>query len=265
MVTLMPSGATSLCRTSEKPSTPNFAVWYAARPGVPPTRPPTEENCRKCPERCRRNTGSAAWVTRTTPKRLVSSCARNDSSVVCSTGALSACPALLTTTSSRPNVSSAAWTAASTAAPSVTSRATVHTRLPKRSARPASCRGSRAVATTVSPASRTAVLMARPKPRLLPVTSQVLVMVSSSRGDSGSRDGRGDGGELGVEVGSLDAGLGGVRHQEGQHGGDHRQAGQGPEGGGEAGLRGQPVGTGRRGDDAADHRGAQRPADGPDV
>jgi hypothetical protein len=27
MVTLMPSGATSLASTSEKPATPNFAVW----------------------------------------------------------------------------------------------------------------------------------------------------------------------------------------------------------------------------------------------
>jgi hypothetical protein len=52
MVTLMPSGFTSLLSTSEKPSTANFAVWYAPSPGEPPTRPPMEENWMKWPERC---------------------------------------------------------------------------------------------------------------------------------------------------------------------------------------------------------------------
>jgi hypothetical protein len=28
-----------------------LAAWYAAIPAVPPTRPPIEENCRKCPAR----------------------------------------------------------------------------------------------------------------------------------------------------------------------------------------------------------------------
>src|SRR6266536_896269 len=51
MVTLMPSGFTAVRSTSEKPSIPNFAVWQAPMPGVPPTRPPMEENWMKWPER----------------------------------------------------------------------------------------------------------------------------------------------------------------------------------------------------------------------
>ena len=44
MMSFTPNGLTSLANTSEKPSTANFAAWYAPIPGVPPTRPPTEEN-----------------------------------------------------------------------------------------------------------------------------------------------------------------------------------------------------------------------------
>jgi hypothetical protein len=54
-------------------------------PAVPPTRPPIEENCRKCPERRARKTVSAARVTLTTPNRFVSICARNSSGGVSST------------------------------------------------------------------------------------------------------------------------------------------------------------------------------------
>jgi hypothetical protein len=46
IVTLTPKGLSSEPSTSEKPSTPNFAAWYGAMPGVPPTRPPIDENCR---------------------------------------------------------------------------------------------------------------------------------------------------------------------------------------------------------------------------
>jgi len=47
IVTLMPSGPTSFARTSENPSTPNFAAAYAPRP-TGPSRPPTDENWRIC-------------------------------------------------------------------------------------------------------------------------------------------------------------------------------------------------------------------------
>ena len=88
IVTFTPNGATSLLSTCENPSTAYFAVWYAPMPGVPPARPPIDENCRKCPLRCRRNTGRAAFVTLTRPNRFVSSWARKSASVVCSIAAL---------------------------------------------------------------------------------------------------------------------------------------------------------------------------------
>ena len=109
--------------------------------------------------------------------------------------------------------------------------------------------------------------MARPKPRLLPVTSQVLVMAMSSRGTQEAGTGAAMEAELGVEVGSLDPGAGGVGHQEGEHGGDHREAGQRPEGGKvNPDSAGSPSAPDDAVDDAADHRGARAlAADGPDV
>src|ERR1700733_9347439 len=58
IVTLMPSGPTSLASTSEKPSTPHLAAAYAPRP-IGPTRPPTDENWRIRPAPWRRITGMA--------------------------------------------------------------------------------------------------------------------------------------------------------------------------------------------------------------
>src|SRR6476469_271033 len=83
-VTLTPSGATSFASTSEKPPTANFADWYADSPGVV-TRPPTDETWTTWPAPCSRNTGSAALVTLTTPKKLASTCARKSSAGVSST------------------------------------------------------------------------------------------------------------------------------------------------------------------------------------
>src|SRR5439155_13270123 len=52
IVTFMPSGSTSLDSDSEKPSTPNFAAAYAARPDGP-TRPPIDDIWITCPEMAR--------------------------------------------------------------------------------------------------------------------------------------------------------------------------------------------------------------------
>src|SRR5437868_13078520 len=59
IVTLIPSGPTSLASTSEKPSTPHLAAAYAPRP-IGPTRPPMDENWRFRPGPWRRLTGRAA-------------------------------------------------------------------------------------------------------------------------------------------------------------------------------------------------------------
>ena len=39
--------------------------------------PPMEDTCRMCPEPCSRRNGSAAWVTHSAPKTLVSIWSRN--------------------------------------------------------------------------------------------------------------------------------------------------------------------------------------------
>ncbi len=59
----MPNGAVSAARTRVKPSTANFAAWYDPSPGVPPTRPPIDENCTTVPARCAFRIGSAAVET----------------------------------------------------------------------------------------------------------------------------------------------------------------------------------------------------------
>ena len=63
----------------------------------------------------------------------------------------------------------------------MTSSATARARSGWRSTRSCTCVGSRAVATTLWPAARTASASARPRPRELPVMSQVWVMVSLLR------------------------------------------------------------------------------------
>src|SRR5580692_11518757 len=113
----------------------------------------------------------AALVTIIVPKRLVSICARNSDRVVSSTDERLPYPALLMTTSSEPNASTAAITAFAAAASSVTSMAKSLTRSPYRSDRSASDLMSRAVANTLLPAARPASTIARPRPRELPVTN----------------------------------------------------------------------------------------------
>src|SRR5580698_7299867 len=113
----------------------------------------------------------AAFVTIIVPKRLVSICARNSDRGVSSTDERLPYPALLMTTSSEPNASTAAITAFAAAASSVTSIAKSLTRSPYRSDRSASDLMSRAVANTLLPAARPASTIARPRPRELLVTT----------------------------------------------------------------------------------------------
>src|SRR6202030_3134471 len=113
----------------------------------------------------------AAFVTIIVPKRFVSICARNSDRGVSSTDERLPYPALLMTTSSEPNTSTAAITAFAAAASSVTSIAKSLTLSPYRSDRSASDLMSRAVANTLLPAARPASTIARPRPRELPVTN----------------------------------------------------------------------------------------------
>src|ERR1700677_3082582 len=113
----------------------------------------------------------AAFVTIIVPKRFVSICARNSDRGVSSMDDRLPYPALLMTTSSEPNTSTAAITAFAAAASSVTSIAKSLTRSPYSSDRSASDLMSRAVANTLLPAARPASTIARPRPRELPVTN----------------------------------------------------------------------------------------------
>src|ERR1700730_6752882 len=113
----------------------------------------------------------AAFVTIIVPKRFVSICARNSDRGVSSTDERLPYPALLMTTSSEPNTSTAAITAFAAAASSVTSIAKSLTLSPYRSDRSASDLMSRAVANTLLPAARPASTIPRPRPRELPVTN----------------------------------------------------------------------------------------------
>src|SRR5580692_9475195 len=113
----------------------------------------------------------AAFVTIIVPKRFVSICARNSDRGVSSTDERLPYPALLMTTSSEPNSSTAANTAFAAAASSVTSIAKSLTCSPYRSERSDSDLMSRAVANTLLPAARPASTIARPRPRELPVTN----------------------------------------------------------------------------------------------
>src|SRR3981081_443162 len=61
MLTFIPSDPASLESDSEKPSTPNFAAAYAARP-IGPTRPPIDDIWMTYPEVRSRKSGSNASV-----------------------------------------------------------------------------------------------------------------------------------------------------------------------------------------------------------
>ena len=107
----MPYGAISGVSDSIQPSRPNFAAAYAVQNSCP-AMPAVEEIVTTSPERCRRIMGSTARVTLSGPNRFVSTCARKSSAVISSKNPAKKLPALLTSTSMRPNRSTAACTAA---------------------------------------------------------------------------------------------------------------------------------------------------------
>src|ERR1700722_7168745 len=119
---------------------------------------------------CARMTGSTACIVINGPVRFSSRMARKSAGSVSSIDAVSPCPALLTSTSSRPNLSTVARTASATWPASVTSHPTA--RASPRSVaswRMRSCR--RAASTTPAPARDAAWAGAAPMPEDAPVTS----------------------------------------------------------------------------------------------
>ena len=119
----IPNGATSGASDSIQPSTANFEAAYAVR-NSPPTMPAVEEIVTIRPERWARMIGRVARVTLIGPKKVVSIWARNSSGVSSSKNPALKLPALLTSTSIRPNRSTATLTAAPASAESVTSSLT---------------------------------------------------------------------------------------------------------------------------------------------
>src|SRR4051794_19057141 len=140
--------------------------------------PAVEEIVITRPERWARSSGRAARVTLTGPNRVVSIWERKFSGVIFSKKPAWKFPALLTRTSSRPNRSTVAFTAAVASAGSVTSRSTGSS---------SSCSprafvmdsALRAVATTAWPAARAALAMSTPRPRPAPVMNQTFFSLMS--------------------------------------------------------------------------------------
>ena len=117
---------------------------------------------------------SSARVIRYGPVTLTRRCRSHDSTVVLPNGADSAIPALFTSTSTGPSSAAVLAHAASTDVASVTSSATASTDTPpparNSSATLATCSRSRAATATLNPSRTSAAAIARPIPRLPPVT-----------------------------------------------------------------------------------------------
>src|SRR6266540_765704 len=116
------------------------------------------------PRRSPRMAGRTAFVTRTTPKKFVSSTSLASASGVSSMTLRWARPALLTSTSIRPTRSSTCATQASTAGPDRTSNGSMVIAAPK------SAGMSRYVPKTRWPRAASVLAIASPIPELAPVT-----------------------------------------------------------------------------------------------
>jgi hypothetical protein len=119
-------------------------------------------------------------VTLTGPNRVVSIWERNASGAISSKNPAWKLPALLTNTSSRPNRSTVAATAAAAAPGSVTSRSTAS----RSSCSPSAAvtdSALRAVATTAWRAASAALAMSTPRPRPAPVMNQTFFSLMSVR------------------------------------------------------------------------------------
>ena len=169
----MPNGSTSWARAPIHPSSPNFDAAYTDEYGKP-TRPAPDEIAIRCPERCRRMTGSTARVTFIGPIRFVASCCSTCCGDISSKNPLNDTPALFTNTSMRPKRSTACVAADAASSTLVTSSRSARTRSSSPKAA-ATSSGRRAVPTTASPAASVARTIDAPIPRPAPVTNQTLI------------------------------------------------------------------------------------------
>jgi len=126
---------------------------------------------------CARRCGSAAWMTASAPKKLVSIWARNSVSGVSSTAPMMPNPTLLMMTSMRPKRRIDAAIACCASPGAVTSSLCTRTRLGARAANAPSLSIERAVATTLYPRPSAKDAKAIPNPEEAPVMNQVVVVM----------------------------------------------------------------------------------------
>ena len=139
-----------------------------------PTRPVADAVLMIEPPPRRAARGSAYLMPRKTPRRFTATRRSNRSSSVSSSGWCGALkPALLNTTSSRPNASTAAANIACTSAACETSACTAIASLPISAAADSSCPLTSAQ-TTLAPSSANSSAEARPMPDPAPVTTATL-------------------------------------------------------------------------------------------
>ena len=144
-------------------------------------------SCRMRPPPCSRIAGSTARVISAAAKKLTSICARNCPGENSSAAPSEPSPAILASTSMRPNRSSAVRTACARAAASVTSSATASAASGCGAASAWSASARRAASAARSPRARTASARARPKPLDAPVMNHVLLMLAPPSGHEASR------------------------------------------------------------------------------
>jgi hypothetical protein len=112
---------------------------------------------------------------RTGPQKFTSICFMASSSLIASTSPLSAYPALLTTTSTRPNCFLICWNAALIASlDKMSNSSTIRVSGEWADTREARPLAFRVVATTRSPAARTSSTKLWPRPDEVPVTSNTI-------------------------------------------------------------------------------------------
>jgi hypothetical protein len=172
-VVRIPNGSISSASAPIHPSSPNFDAAYTEEYGKP-TRPAPDEIATTWPDRCCRITGNTARVTFIGPSKFVANCCSTWCGDISSKNPLNEAPALLTTTSIRPNLSTASFTAADDSSTLVTSSRTA-SRLSLASNAAGTSSGRRAVATTRFPAASAARTNDAPMPRDAPVINQTVI------------------------------------------------------------------------------------------
>src|SRR5829696_2580504 len=159
-------------------TTPAFAAAYSTARYGPRTSPATEDTFTIEPPPRRRIGSSTAWMPNMTPRRLTSSTSPQRSEDVSGKFGGRWPPALLTSTSTSPAVSTTRRQSSSHAT-SAMHGVTAPSRSETTSSSP-SCSSSRSVARTCAPSAANASVVARPMPQAAPVTMAVFPARSGS-------------------------------------------------------------------------------------